>query len=220
MLLPGEGRRWISHIVTLSSTYTEKRHAWGRVNLPSLQLAISHSNSVERNGKKKNHQLMDYVCLATSYALEQGATPKGRWCGNSRNSHTHTHMSWAGLMLLVTHTLPCKWSSLLLSVICMGKKRSHATHSNDTAHTTCSSQTYMLITILKTINAVINSKWHLIYKALSGRTWHHQSPCISQLSPPSSPSWHRSVFICWAALRSWSNLDSAPFPEKSYQNMA
>lgn len=159
---------------------------------------------------------MDYVCLATSYALEQGVTPKGRWCGNS---HTHTHTSWAGLMLLVTHTLPCKWSSLLLSVICMGKKKPCYSQKLYCTH-------YLLLPDIHVCHIPENNKCSNKYQVsfnLQSIMWKNLTPSISLHLPAFSTLLlflTQICFFCWAALSSWRNLDSAPFPDKSYWSIA
>ena len=140
-------------------------------------MTVSHGNSAEK--KEKNHQLMDYVCVATSYASEQGATPKDVWCGNSRNSHT---------LSCPEQDRSCQDSTHVIVSDCLSSawgKRNHATHKNDTAHAVCPKNP-MPPTFLKAINKAFITKCHFIYEALSGGTCHHCSFLASPISHDSN----------------------------------
>lgn len=115
-VLAGEEKKGISHIVTLSSKYTERKHAGGRVNLPSLQLGISHGNSVER--KKSSAYVL---CLPSNWlCLRAGGCYKGKvvW---KQQKQPHTHTSLVSLMLSGIHTWPCLWLSYFFLSLPWGK---------------------------------------------------------------------------------------------------
>lgn len=124
---------------------TEREGRCLQENESAITAAWQSPRATQRKRKKKNQQLMDYVCLATSYSTEQGAIPKGMWCGNSTVTH---FISWTRQTLSGLHTWPHMVLSLL--VLIMAKKKPcysqkwHCTHcflpSKHASHTPKSSK--------------------------------------------------------------------------------
>lgn len=209
---------------------TEREGRCLKENESAITAAWQSPRATQRKRKKKNQQLMDYVCLATSYSTEQGAIPKGMWCGNSTVTH---FISWTRQTLSGLHTWPHTVLSLL--VLIMAKKKPcysqkwHCTHcflpSKHASHTPKSSKCsfyYQMLFHLWSITWRILPP--LLFSCIShepSSTWAHSKEMLNyELSMPfSSPFLTQVCFICWDSLRPCRNLEYAPFPIQPYQNL-
>lgn len=128
--------------------------------LPSLQLDSLPGQLRGKERKEKNHQLMDYVCLATSYSTEQ-VLPQGP-CGVVI-AQSHIHISWTRQVLsshMATH-------DIVSDCLSLAWEKEVMLPTKMTLHTVSCPQN-MPPTFLKTINAAFITKCYFICEALPG----------------------------------------------------